>query len=431
MGPSPWCARGMFVPLAWLTFLLIGLVSGCDARREAGARVGKAVDGGHVPVRAAAKGKGPALKGGGEGPAPAAGLLTAGSFDDHRRFEVFQAFLKKMDRTYARDLPSRFTGRRLVVRVENEAGEPIHNARVQVKAGRGAQVDLLARTDGRAIVVTPWDALDEDSNWTVTVTSPFGGAPVQRVAEKESEELTVILPGSAARLPEALDLAFVIDTTGSMGDELAYLKSEMKWIVNAIQMRFPKVRQRYALICYRDQGDEYVTRTFGFTESLDAFTKNLGAQHAQGGGDFPEAVHKGIEQATHLDWSSGATARVVIHVADAPPHAANFEQSLTRLDRLRKAGVVYYPLAASGYDPSCEFLMRSGAVLTGAEFLFLTDDSGIGNAHAEPTTSGYHVESLNRLLVRMIAGELSGRRIEPRPEEILRTVGDGPGRGAR
>ena len=49
--------------------------------------------------------------------------------------------------------------------------------------------------------------------------------------------------------------------------------------------------------------------------------------------------------------------------------------------------------------------------------------SGIGNAHAEPNIPGYHVERLNRLLVRMIAGELAGQRIEPEPGEILRSVG--------
>ena len=54
---------------------------------------------------------------------------------------------------------------------------------------------------------------------------------------------------------------------------------------------------------------------------------------------------------------------------------------------------------------------------------FLTDDSGVGNAHAEPHLNNYHVERLDRLMVRMIASELAGRLIRPEPNDIVRTVG--------
>ncbi len=53
----------------------------------------------------------------------------------------------------------------------------------------------------------------------------------------------------------------------------------------------------------------------------------------------------------------------------------------------------------------------------------MTDDSGIGNPHAEPNIPGYDVERLNQLLVRMIASEIAGRRIAARPADILRSVG--------
>jgi hypothetical protein len=68
--------------------------------------------------------------------------------------------------------------------------------------------------------------------------------------------------------------------------------------------------------------------------------------------------------------------------------------------------------------------MRSCALLTGSQFLFLTDDSGVGAAHGEPKIPYYSVERLERLVIRMIASELSGQRIDPSPSEILRTVGN-------
>lgn len=67
--------------------------------------------------------------------------------------------------------------------------------------------------------------------------------------------------------------------------------------------------------------------------------------------------------------------------------------------------------------------MRTAAVLTGGLFLFLTDDSGVGDAHAEPHLTNHHVERLNRLMVRLIAGELSGKPVPPASNDIVRTVG--------
>ena len=44
------------------------------------------------------------------------------------------------------------------------------------------------------------------------------------------------------------------------------------------------------------------------------------------------------------------------------------------------------------------------------QYLFLTDHSGVGNPHAEPHVPDYQVERLDRLMIRMIASELSGKR---------------------
>jgi hypothetical protein len=93
------------------------------------------------------------------------------------------------------------------------------------------------------------------------------------------------------------------------------------------------------------------------------------------------------------------------------------------VDALRKKGVTIYPVAASGADDACEFIMRSAALLTGGQYIFLTNDSRVGDSHAEPHIPYYHVERLDRLMVRMIAGEIAGRRIDPEAHDILRTVG--------
>src|SRR5207245_769667 len=103
-----------------------------------------------------------------------------------------------------------------------------------------------------------------------------------------------------------------------------------------------------------------------------------------GGGDYPEAMHRGLEEAVKLPWRGADTARVLFLIADAPPHAEHMDRAVTAADALRKRGVAIYPVACSGYDEATELLMRSCALVTGGQFLFLTDDSGVGEAHGEP-----------------------------------------------
>ena len=82
------------------------------------------------------------------------------------------------------------------------------------------------------------------------------------------------------------------------------------------------------------------------------------------------------------------------------------------------------PIAASGVDDAAQYIMRAMAAATQSRYAFLTDDSGIGNSHAEPSVDCYHVTKLTNLVRRILDAQISGRRIEPESNEILRTVGD-------
>jgi hypothetical protein len=354
---------------------------------------------------------------------PQSGILTAGSFDDNLEPGFFHAFLNRLEQNQNMgDFLRKLQGQRLLLIVKDEAGKPVGNARVKLTAG-GAGTELITRSDGRAVFVLPFDGFTGSGNLSVFVTPPSGVGGVQQKIPSGISRWEVTLPSVRAALPRYLDLAIVLDTTGSMGDELKYLQSEIRGITTAIQKRFPEVEQRFALILYRDDGDEYVTRPFDFTASIDTFHRNLSKQSAAGGGDYPEAMHRGLEEANQLHWREQDTARVLFLIADAPPHAQHMNRTMTAANALRKRGVAIYPVACSGYDDACEVVMRSCAMLTGGQFLFLTDDSGVGAAHGEPHIPFYQVQRLEQLMVRMIAGELSGRRIEPQASEIIRTVG--------
>jgi len=220
-----------------------------------------------------------------------------------------------------------------------------------------------------------------------------------------------------------LDLAIVLDTTGSMGDEIEFLKNELRAIVGDLQESHPGLDIRMALVAYRDEGDVFVTRTYSFTGSGEEMEQRLAAQSGSGGGDEPEAMDQALIRALGLDWRPDAV-RSLLLVADAPPHNEFLARSWNAVETARARRIQIVPVAASDTSDLAQYVMRAMAAATQSRYLFLTDDSGIGNAHAEPAIDCYQVTKLESLIRRVLDSQISGRRIEPREEEIIRSVGN-------
>lgn len=222
-----------------------------------------------------------------------------------------------------------------------------------------------------------------------------------------------------------LDISLVIDTTGSMGDEIAYLQSEFLALSNAIAEQYPGSDQRWSLVAYKDVQDEYIARWFDFRTDAEDFRQHLGNLSAGGGGDFPESPERAFEAAEQLAWRTDETAaRLAFWVADAPHHDDRAAAMAEALRGMQGLGVHVYPVASSGVDDLTELSMRTAAALTGGRYLFLTNDSGVGGDHKEPTVPCYFVTSLRDAIVRMVDIELGGEYHEPLTSQVLRTGGD-------
>ena len=344
------------------------------------------------------------------------GLLTSGSIDDVEKFDDYLTFLDQASPRIG-SFPRLQLGRRILLEVADSQGKPLGGAQVVVtpidsQPQRPRQPSLEVRTasDGRAMFLAGVDG-PAVREYSVEVRLPGQEQPFRETFRLDEALWRVSIPDSHAQRSQRLDLTLVLDTTGSMGDELRYLQAEIDSIAKEIHRAFPSVDQRFALILYRDEGDEYVVRSFDFTGDLDGFRSTLAGQSASGGGDEPEAVHLALEQAERLSWREGNTARVLFLVGDAPPHTPFAGRTLQAIQGLRRQGVRIYPVACSGSGIQAEYLFRAASLLTMAEYLFLTDHSGVGNAHAQPHTPQYQVEHLDRLMIRMIASELCGRRL--------------------
>ncbi|MEO8799946.1 MAG: VWA domain-containing protein, partial [Polyangiaceae bacterium] len=135
----------------------------------------------------------------------------------------------------------------------------------------GATGGGIAGSDGGAPLPPPgtltsgaWDDnlnYDFFSGYVTQTTTPglFGAPPFTQTERDAAHQLFAV----ATTSHPSLDLALVIDTTGSMGDEIRYLQSELDDITTSVAAKFPGVTQRWGLVVYRDenQGDAYTTQT--------------------------------------------------------------------------------------------------------------------------------------------------------------------------
>jgi hypothetical protein len=347
-------------------------------------------------------------------------VVTAGDIDDTLNLAAFQSYVARTAGKLG--LPQAGFGAPVIAQLTGPNGEPAPGVRYTLRRPGAAQPfhDGYSGVDGRIAVFPALMGAGRLSQVELRAfPDPQGPEVVQRIATGKAA--TIALPDAPGWQPDFLDLVFVLDTTGSMGDELAWLTKEMGGVVAAGRRAAPKADIRYGLIVYRDQGDEYVVRNFGFTGSQATMQGWLRAQRADGGGDYPEAAAAALRAGAALDWRRGKGERLMIHIADAPPHAGDARAYLEAARMAAGKGVQIYGLGASGVAAESEFLMRQAAAMTGGRYLFLTDDSGVGLDHAEPTIPCYRVTTLRDLMVRILRSELGGRRIEA--GQVLREVG--------
>jgi len=129
----------------------------------------------------------------------------------------------------------------------------------------------------------------------------------------------------AADVPQGpkVEVCFVLDTTGSMGGLIEGAKQKIWSIANDMIALKPKPQSiKFALVGYRDRGDDYITKPFDLTDDIDTVFKNLKDFSANGGGDGPESVNQALDEAVEkIAWSKEKdTLRIIFLVGDAPPH---------------------------------------------------------------------------------------------------------------
>jgi Mg-chelatase subunit ChlD len=346
------------------------------------------------------------------------GVVTAGDIDDRLNLAAFMRYLKSS----RLGLPQLGLGTPILVRLAGPRGDSAPGARYTLRKPGAAEPfhEGYAGPGGRIVDFPKMLGGGDLSKVELRV---FGadGQEIRQQIVTAGRFKNILVPEGIRWQPDFLDLVLVVDTTGSMGDEIAFLQKELIGVTKAAGRQAPGVSIRYGLVAYRDQGDAYVVKNFGFTTNSNTMAGWLRGLTADGGGDYPEAAAAALRAGVGLDWRRGKGERLLLHVADAPPHDGQAADYLRAAKAAAEQGVQIFTLGASGVAEESEYLMRQASVATGGRYLFLTDDSGVGNAHGEPTIACYRVTKLKDLLARVLATELSGVRQEA--GEVIREVG--------
>jgi hypothetical protein len=191
--------------------------------------------------------------------------------------------------------------------------------------------------------------------------------------------------GAAARPPAPsaagprVEVAFVLDTTGSMGGLIEGAKRRIWSIARRIGEGRPRPDLHIALVGYRDLGDAYVTRTYDFTSDMDEVFAHLSAFRAEGGGDTPEHVSAAMHDAVHrLTWSSVPALRMIILVGDAPPHT-DYQDGFDyrrHVAEARQRGIVVEAIQC-GQDPQTAQVWQEIASAGAGEYARIDGQGGM------------------------------------------------------
>ena len=335
------------------------------------------------------------------------GKITAGEWNDLNNWEKWSDLLVKDEFKNMNNYWTIHTSHRYPVFITNTSHYPISGVSVFLKNDHG-NIVWAAVTDkqGHAELF--------DTSFSKVIKSPFleykyGNLSGKMKINRRRQDSTHIILDKKCQPIMKANISFVVDATGSMSDEIEFLKSDLSSVIESIEASNSDIKINYSSVFYRDINDQYVTKACDFTSEKEKLISFIDAQYASGGGDFPEAVDSALIHCMNLSWDEAADTKLVFLILDAPPHKEKIEYYKNVISQASSKGIKIIPISGSGIDRETEFLLKFTSILTNGTYIFITNDSGIGNDHIDPVHDEYQVESLHDLLIRVVNGYLYSR----------------------
>jgi hypothetical protein len=328
--------------------------------------------------------------------------LTASYLDDNLNVDVQGNWLnplKNMVNDY--DVYGITATKRIKIRVFTQDKKRASDVKVTLYSGQRKILSAITNVEGDAFLFYGWHkGISVFKPDRITLEKNGAFLSVQVDESTENLELTLNTQNTA---PTNLDVMFVIDATGSMGDELSYLKKEVQSMLTGFTTNLNVLT---SINFYRDKGDDFVVKSNPFKPVAEAVGTQFADITASGGGDMPEAVHTALDDGIfNHEWREDSV-KILFLVLDAHAHENDTVSAslIKSIEAASKMGIRIVPVLSSGANTTCEIMCRELGLLTGGKFVFLTDHSGIGSTHHKPaTTIDYIVKPLITILKQTIA----------------------------
>ncbi|MCP4691819.1 MAG: VWA domain-containing protein, partial [Desulfobacterales bacterium] len=187
---------------------------------------------------------------------PSTSGLRAGFADDNKQFNYFLQFLDQYRHQgphYAINIQER-----IVLKVRDENGNSAPNSKIEIYAGNEKLCEGLTYSDG-SFLFFPLEYDRPVSRYKVVVTR--GRRSKTLHLDRWGRRLVhITLPFRKGGMQSApLDILFIMDTTGSMGEEIERLKKTLEIIKLNLASLSSRPTIRFGMVLYKDRGDVYVT----------------------------------------------------------------------------------------------------------------------------------------------------------------------------
>ncbi len=341
--------------------------------------------------------------------------LRAGSTDDNADLKRFIADTDRARKSLGDRFEEIDVRERTLVRIVDRDGAPIPGATLRL-VNRHQREFWRATTygDGRAPIYPGIVLRDhsQDDLGELELVVQASGTQLRVPWPGSRDEFTISLPITRKLGPVVVEVLFVIDTTGSMGEEIAQIKATLVAVTDKLHRLDEQAELRYGAVLYRDLYDTYVTMSHPFTDDIQAFDNALRRIQAKGGGDFPESVNQALARTVQgIKWRPDS-AKIAFLIGDAPPHM-DYKGEATYGESARLAlakGIRIHAVAAGGLDPLGSVVFRQIAQLTRGKFIFIEYGKDLAGSAAKHGVRATKLKgnNLDTIIYAQIRDEIRG-----------------------
>lgn len=334
--------------------------------------------------------------------------VKAGEWDDNANYREYQKYLETQG--HFPFVRVNVSDRQFLV-VRDSRGKAVPGCQVEVFDNSQNSVRLTTMSSGRAILFPHAEGL-QGQDLTATA-SCLGTRQSQKfsLAQSGGRIAFKLSKSQRANQKRTIDIVFVLDSTGSMSEEIAAVKSTIHSV--AATLKELGVSARVGLVEYKDRSDRFVTRIYPMTSNFNQFSRDVASISAAGGGDTPEHVNEGLRVALDdLAWNQNASARLAFLIGDARPQL-NYQQDVSYTESMRTAshrGIQLFTIAASGMDGLGQVIWRQIAQYTGGTNMFVlrggAGPQSTGGGDPKSSCGGTHKNFASGNLDALISGKI-------------------------